>query len=226
MTMPDDRLDLAVTFSDYTKAVIADGCRRLEEARRLKETSVVARYFPHYAPHRIANNKTRLLKSGLNACVNEFGYINATIISEFSRLSQIEEYEISEFVKRYTSLPLFKFSVYFPFTVTHPIFTLRFYNTISEKIWYFKSMLYRIYLSIICSILLNIFIFFQRWVEHTLYPRMFIGYEKISSFSMFFISTAVCSVVYLFLTGFFLCFLSMLFPPQAWRRHNQALGIA
>lgn len=221
-----DRLGSAITFSDYTKALINGELQRLEEAKRWKEASVIAKYAPWYARSRIANNKARLMNSGLYACVTEFGYIDEAIISEFSRISRIEEFEISEFVEKNRNNSIFHFDNFFDFIGMRPIYPLYFYNTLSERAWYLKSMLRRIVLSIKTSICFVIYLIFVQAMQYIFFLWAHIDVKEISSLNMLVLTTVMWLFVCLFSSGAFSCFLSMLFPPQALRRHNQALGIA
>lgn len=221
-----DRLGSAITFSDYTKALINGELQRLEEAKRWKEVSVIAKYAPWYARSRIANNKARLMNSGLYACVTEFGYIDEAITGEFSRISRIEEFEISEFVEKNRNISIFQFDNFFDFVGIRPIYPLCFHNTLSERAWYLNSMLRRMILSIKIPIYVNVYLFLLQLVEHFFYLWTHVGIEKINSLNVFFLTAVMWLFVCLFSSGVFSCFLSMLFPPQAARRHNQALGIA
>lgn len=221
--MVADRPGSVIALSDYTKAVIAGGRQQLEEARPSRAQAWLAKWLLQASKKRVTSEERGIIQA-LDACLNELGYIDDGVIDEIASLSGTERQKISEIVLagRYGPYGRFgKFSL-----LGHRAFPPVFSDPASERAWYF---------SLCWPALIESTLGVAIWGVGSAFGLFFLKAVRTWSldglifedlFPTFFAIFAVAFLFFLFETRALSHALSALFPPQAARRHNQALGIA
>lgn len=222
MSFPTGNAMTAITFSHYTMGVIEYRRELVEQARGWNGSGHDGNNAPWFPRYRLAHRERRLMECGLEACVLDFGYIDEAVIAEFSRASGIDAKEVTDFVKMMREFPLSKISQWI--TRNFPIFPVAFPDTYSERVWYFESLVTRLYVAILMCIGFAVqYLAFIAALD-TLYLT-----TQIRIFDFFRADWLIIVPAFfagaLVSAGFFSCLLRLLFPPQAAQRHNRSLGI-